>query len=54
MEILDFINWADQSVSAALSPNRKMHWTTAEKLWEVTMLLAVNAKKVYESATGQN
>ena len=52
MEIMDFVDQADQSILAVLSSNQKMHWTTAEKLWEVTILLAVNAKKVYESATG--
>lgn len=52
MEIMDFVDRADQAIAAAICPNRKMHWTTAEKLWEITMLLSVNAKKIYESATG--
>lgn len=51
-EIMDFVDRADQHINAALSRNRKKHWSTAQKLWEVTMLLVVNAKKIYESATG--
>ena len=52
VEIMNFVDNADQYVSSALSPNRKRHWTTAEKLWEITILLVVNAKKLYESASG--
>lgn len=51
-DIMGCVDIADQYVMSALSPNRKKHWSTAEKLWELTMLLVVNAKKIYESATG--
>ena len=43
---------ADQHVSYASPTHRKRHWSTAEVLWVLTMLVSVNAKKVYESATG--
>ncbi len=49
-KIMDCVDKADQATMANLSPNRKKNWTTAEKFWEVTMLLTVNAKKLYESA----
>ena len=51
-EIMDFVDRADQYISGALSKNRKKHWSTAEKVWELTMLVIVNGKKIYESATG--
>lgn len=52
-KIMDFVDKADQATMANLSRNRKKHWSTAEVLWEVTMLLTVNAKKLFESASGQ-
>ena len=51
-EVMDFVDVADQHTMGALSTHRKYDWTAAEKLWEVTMLLIVNAKKVHQSATG--
>ena len=50
-EIMDFVDRADQHTMGALVPNRKKHWTTAEKIWEITMLLMVNTRKVFESAS---
>ena len=53
-EIMDCVDRVDQHILAALSPHRKFDWSTAEKLWEITMLLIVNARKVYMSVTGTN
>lgn len=52
-KIMDFVDKADQATMANLPRNRKKHWSSAEKMWEVTMLLTINAKKIYESASGE-
>ena len=53
-EIMDCVDRVDQHILAALLPHWKFDWSTAEKLWEIMMLLIVNARKVYMSATGTN
>ena len=50
--IMNCVDKADQYILTALSPNRKKHWSTAQKLWEITMILIVNCRKLHESATG--
>jgi hypothetical protein len=42
----------DQAVGEGLASNRKRHWSQSLKTWELTMLLLVNAYKLYLSATG--
>lgn len=51
-KIMDCVDKADQATMANLPRNRKKHWSAAEKIWEITMLLTINAKKLYESASG--
>ena len=53
MEIMDAVDCADQHISAALIRNRKYHWSSAQQIWVITMLLVVNSKKTYESASGE-
>ena len=52
-KIMDFVDKADQATMANLSRNRKKHWSTAEMVWVVTMLLTMNAKKLFKSASGK-
>ena len=52
-KIMDFVDKADQATMANLSHNHKKHWSTAEMVWVVTMLLTVNVKKLFESASGK-
>ena len=52
-KIMDFVDKADQATMANLSGNCKKHWSTAEMVWVVTMLLTVNVKKLFESASGK-
>lgn len=49
---MGFVDQADQHILTSLSPHHKLHWSAAEKMWEITMLLVVNARKVYMSAMG--
>ncbi len=51
-EMMDFVDNADQHITSSLSPFRKRHWTSALTLWGLTMLLCVNGKRLYQSATG--
>lgn len=51
-KIIEYVDAADQIIGAGLSSNRKRHWSQALKFWEITLLLLLNAKKLYESATG--
>ena len=51
-KLMDFVDTVDQITAAALSPNRKREWSQSLKTWEITMLLIVNARKLYISATG--
>ena len=48
---MDFVDKANQATMANLYHNRKKHWSTAEMVWVVTMLLTVNVKKLFESAS---
>jgi hypothetical protein len=51
-KIMSCVDNADQATMAALPKNRRKHWTSAEKVWEIIMLLSINAKKLHESASG--
>ena len=51
-KMMDFVDIVDQLVASALSPNRKRDWSQSYKLWEIIMLIIVNAMKLYESNTG--
>ena len=51
-EMMDYVDRVDQTVASGLAPNRKYHWSQSLMTWELTALLLVNARKMYQSATG--
>ncbi len=51
-KLMDFVDNADQYISSSLSPIRRHHWTSALIVWGLTMLLCVNGRKLFQSATG--
>lgn len=51
-DMMGYVDNADQHITSSLAPFRKHHWTSALVLWAVTMLLCVNGKRLYQSATG--
>ena len=52
-KMMDCVDKADAQINQVLPGHRTKKWSTVEKVWEIMMLLSVNAKKVYESATGE-
>ena len=52
-ELMSFVDTCDQIVNAGLCPNKKFHWSQTLKVWELTMLLLNNGRKLFVSATGQ-
>ena len=53
LKIMDFVDKADQATMANLFCNHKKHGSTAEMVWVVTMLLTMNTKKLFKSASGK-
>jgi hypothetical protein len=51
-KILSCVHNADQAMMVAFPKNQRKHWTSAEKVWEMIMLLSINAKKLHVSASG--
>ena len=49
---MDFVDNADSAILQSLTRHRKAHWSANVAMWTITMLLVVNAKKLYLSAKG--
>lgn len=49
-KLMDLVDKADAEIFTALSTHKKGHWTSAELIWILTMMLQVNARKLYESS----
>lgn len=52
-ELMDFVDNADSAILSSLTPHRKSNWSTNVAMWIVTMMLVVNAKRLYISASGK-
>ena len=50
-DLMDFVDQADSEISQSLTQHRKSHWTTNVTMWILTMLIVVNARRLYLSAT---
>ena len=51
---MDFTDKANAAVPDGMCKTRKHHWSAAVMQWMLSMLLCVNGKRCYISATGQN
>ena len=51
-KLMDLVDEADKEISLTLPAFKKHHWTTAHIIWLLTMLIHVNAKRIYQSSTG--
>ena len=52
-KMMDCVDKADAQINQVIPGHRVKKWSTVEKVWEIMMLLSVNTKKVYKSATGE-
>ena len=46
MDIMDFVDYVNQYSLPILLLNQKKHWSTAEKYWEINILLRVDTKNL--------
>ena len=51
-DLMNFVDQADARIFTCLSRGKKMFWSQAYVTWIITMLLCVNAQRLYQSATG--
>ena len=51
--LMGFVDQADLEIALTLPSVKKFHWTTAHLMWLLTALVHVNAKRIYESSTGE-
>lgn len=51
-DAMDLVDKVDQLLSKCFIRNKKFHWTSPIIMWLVNMLMLINCKKLYESASG--
>ena len=52
-DFMDFNDTANAAILSSTVQARKFHWTSAYMFWVLAMLLCVNSRKCYQSATGR-
>lgn len=52
--LMDLVDGADREILSVFMRNKKGHWTSAVLLWLVLVIVQVNSRRVFSSATGSD